>query len=303
MQILGGSKMEKLLGTDTVKRGMAQMQKGGVIMDVINAEQAKIAEAAGAVAVMALERVPSDIRAAGGVARMADPRIVDEVLNAVSIPVMAKARIGHIVEARILEAMGVDYIDESEVLTPADEEYHILKSDYTVPFVCGCRDLGEAARRIGEGASMLRTKGEPGTGNIVEAVRHMRKVQSQLRKVSIMSEDELMTEAKNLGAPYEILREIKRTGKLPVVNFAAGGIATPADAALMMELGADGVFVGSGIFKSENPERFATAIVQATTYFTDYELIGKLSKELGSAMKGIDISKLAPADRMQERGW
>lgn len=303
MQILGGSKMEKLLGTDTVKRGMAQMQKGGVIMDVINAEQAKIAEAAGAVAVMALERVPSDIRAAGGVARMADPRIVDEVLNAVSIPVMAKARIGHIVEARILEAMGVDYIDESEVLTPADEEYHILKSDYTVPFVCGCRDLGEAARRIGEGASMLRTKGEPGTGNIVEAVRHMRKVQSQLRKVSIMSEDELMTEAKNLGAPYEILREIKRTGKLPVVNFAAGGIATPADAALMMELGADGVFVGSGIFKSENPERFATAIVQATTYFTDYELIGKLSKELGSAMKGMDISKLAPAERMQDRGW
>ncbi|MBO0998578.1 pyridoxal 5'-phosphate synthase lyase subunit PdxS [Bacillus sp. SD075] len=295
--------MEKLLGTETVKRGMAQMQKGGVIMDVINAEQAKIAEASGAVAVMALERVPSDIRAAGGVARMADPRIVEEVMNAVSIPVMAKARIGHIVESRILESMGVDYIDESEVLTPADEEYHILKSDFTVPFVCGCRDLGEAARRIGEGASMLRTKGEPGTGNIVEAVRHMRKVQSQIRKVSIMSEDELMTEAKNIGAPYEILREIKRTGKLPVVNFAAGGIATPADAALMMELGADGVFVGSGIFKSENPEKFASAIVQATTYFTDYELIGRLSKELGSAMKGIDISKLAPAERMQERGW
>ncbi|MFD6441915.1 pyridoxal 5'-phosphate synthase lyase subunit PdxS, partial [Peribacillus sp. NPDC060186] len=281
----------------------AQMQKGGVIMDVINAEQAKIAEAAGAVAVMALERVPSDIRAAGGVARMADPRIVDEVLNAVSIPVMAKARIGHIVEARVLESMGVDYIDESEVLTPADEEYHLLKSDFTVPFVCGCRDLGEAARRIGEGASMLRTKGEPGTGNIVEAVRHMRKVLSQIRKVSVMSDDELMTEAKILGAPYEILREIKRTGKLPVVNFAAGGIATPADAALMMELGADGVFVGSGIFKSENPEKFATAIVQATTYYTDYELIGKLSKELGSAMKGIDISKLAPSERMQERGW
>ncbi|AXN36984.1 pyridoxal 5'-phosphate synthase lyase subunit PdxS [Peribacillus butanolivorans] len=295
--------MEKLLGTDTVKRGMAQMQKGGVIMDVINAEQAKIAEAAGAVAVMALERVPSDIRAAGGVARMADPRIVEEVLNAVSIPVMAKARIGHIVEARILESMGVDYIDESEVLTPADEEYHLLKSDFTVPFVCGCRDLGEAARRIGEGASMLRTKGEPGTGNIVEAVRHMRKVLSQIRKVSVMSDDELMTEAKILGAPYEILREIKRTGKLPVVNFAAGGIATPADAALMMELGADGVFVGSGIFKSENPEKFATAIVQATTYYTDYELIGRLSKELGSAMKGIDISKLAPSERMQERGW
>ncbi|MDQ0883972.1 pyridoxal 5'-phosphate synthase lyase subunit PdxS [Peribacillus sp. V2I11] len=295
--------MEKLLGTDIVKRGMAQMQKGGVIMDVINAEQAKIAEASGAVAVMALERVPSDIRAAGGVARMADPRIVEEVMNAVSIPVMAKARIGHIVESRVLESMGVDYIDESEVLTPADEEYHILKSDFTVPFVCGCRDLGEAARRIGEGASMLRTKGEPGTGNIVEAVRHMRKVQSQIRKVSIMSDDELMTEAKNIGAPYEILREIKRTGKLPVVNFAAGGIATPADAALMMELGADGVFVGSGIFKSENPEKFASAIVQATTYFTNYELIGRLSKELGSAMKGIDISKLAPAERMQERGW
>lgn len=303
MQILGGREMEKLLGTDAVKRGMAQMQKGGVIMDVINAEQAKIAEASGAVAVMALERVPSDIRAAGGVARMADPRIVEEVMNAVSIPVMAKARIGHIVESRVLESMGVDYIDESEVLTPADEEYHILKSDFTVPFVCGCRDLGEAARRIGEGASMLRTKGEPGTGNIVEAVRHMRKVQSQIRKVSIMSDDELMTEAKNIGAPYEILREIKRTGKLPVVNFAAGGIATPADAALMMELGADGVFVGSGIFKSENPEKFASAIVQATTYFTDYELIGRLSKELGSAMKGIDISKLAPAERMQERGW
>lgn len=303
MQILGGRKLEKLIGTDTVKRGMAQMQKGGVIMDVVNAEQAKIAEAAGAVAVMALERVPSDIRAAGGVARMADPRIVEEVLNAVSIPVMAKARIGHIVEARILESMGVDYIDESEVLTPADEEYHILKSDYTVPFVCGCRDLGEASRRIGEGASMLRTKGEPGTGNIVEAVRHMRKVQSQIRKVSMMSEDELMTEAKNIGAPYEVLKEIRKTGKLPVVNFAAGGIATPADAALMMELGADGVFVGSGIFKSENPEKFAAAIVQATTYFTDYELIGKLSKELGSAMKGIDISKLSQAERMQERGW
>ncbi|MGE7780134.1 pyridoxal 5'-phosphate synthase lyase subunit PdxS [Peribacillus sp. NPDC097264] len=295
--------MEKLVGTDTVKRGMAQMQKGGVIMDVINAEQARIAEAAGAVAVMALERVPSDIRAAGGVARMADPRIVEEVMKAVSIPVMAKARIGHIVEARILESMGVDYIDESEVLTPADEEYHILKSDYIVPFVCGCRDLGEASRRIGEGASMLRTKGEPGTGNIVEAVRHMRKVQSQIRKVCMLSEDELMTEAKSIGASYEVLKEIRRTGKLPVVNFAAGGIATPADAALMMELGADGVFVGSGIFKSENPDKFAAAIVQATTYFTDYDLIGKLSKELGSAMKGIDISKLAPAERMQERGW
>ncbi|MGG0892231.1 pyridoxal 5'-phosphate synthase lyase subunit PdxS [Cytobacillus horneckiae] len=295
--------MNKLLGTETVKRGMAQMQKGGVIMDVVNAEQAKIAEASGAVAVMALERVPSDIRAAGGVARMADPRIVEEVMNAVTIPVMAKARIGHIIEARVLEAMGVDYIDESEVLTPADEEFHILKSEYTVPFVCGCRDLGEAARRIGEGASMLRTKGEPGTGNIVEAVRHMRKVQAQIRKVTLMSDDELMTEAKNLGAPYEILREIKKNGKLPVVNFAAGGIATPADAALMMELGSDGVFVGSGIFKSENPEKFANAIVQATTHYTDYDLIGRLSQELGSTMKGIDISKLSAEERMQERGW
>ncbi len=296
-------RLEKLLGTETVKRGMAQMQKGGVIMDVVNAEQAKIAEASGAVAVMALERVPSDIRAAGGVARMADPRIVEEVMNAVTIPVMAKARIGHIVEARILESMGVDYIDESEVLTPADEEFHLLKSDFTVPFVCGCRDLGEAARRIGEGASMLRTKGEPGTGNIVEAVRHMRKVQAQVRKVTLMSDDELMTEAKILGAPYDILKQIKQAGKLPVVNFAAGGVATPADAALMMELGADGVFVGSGIFKSDNPEKFANAIVQATTYYTDYDLIGKLSKELGTAMKGIEISKLNQQDRMQERGW
>ncbi|MHC5561014.1 pyridoxal 5'-phosphate synthase lyase subunit PdxS [Bacillus spizizenii] len=295
--------MKKTLGTETVKRGMAQMQKGGVIMDVVNAEQARVAEAAGAVAVMALERVPSDIRAAGGVARMADPRIVEEVMNAVSIPVMAKARIGHIVEAKVLEAMGVDYIDESEVLTPADEEFHLLKSDFTVPFVCGCRDLGEAARRIGEGAAMLRTKGEPGTGNIVEAVRHMRKVTAQVRKISVMNEDELMTEAKVLGAPFEVLNQIQKTGKLPVVNFAAGGIATPADAALMMELGADGVFVGSGIFKSENPEKFANAIVQATTYYTDYDLINKLSKELGTAMKGIDISKLSLEERMQERGW
>ncbi|WP_137657318.1 pyridoxal 5'-phosphate synthase lyase subunit PdxS [Listeria newyorkensis] len=295
--------MEKQTGSDLVKRGMAQMQKGGVIMDVINAEQAKIAEDAGAVAVMALERVPSDIRAAGGVARMGDPRIIEEVMNAVSIPVMAKARIGHISEARVLEAMGVDYIDESEVLTPADDEFHLLKSDFTVPFVCGCRDLGEALRRIGEGASMLRTKGEPGTGNIVEAVRHMRKVNSQIRKVSVMSDDELMTEAKLVGAPYELLKEIKALGKLPVVNFAAGGVATPADAALMMELGADGVFVGSGIFKSDNPAKFANAIVQATTYYTDYELIGKLSKELGAAMKGIEISRLNPEDRMQDRGW
>ena len=290
-------------GTERVKRGMAEMQKGGVIMDVINAEQAKIAEAAGAVAVMALERVPSDIRAAGGVARMADPRIVEEVMGAVSIPVMAKARIGHIVEARVLESMGVDYIDESEVLTPADEEFHLLKSEYTVPFVCGCRDLGEAARRIGEGASMLRTKGEPGTGNIVEAVRHIRKVNAQVRKVSNMTKDELMTEAKILGAPFEVLLEINRLGRLPVVNFAAGGVATPADAALMMELGADGVFVGSGIFKSVNPEKFARAIVEATTNYQDYELIAEVSKELGIPMKGIDISKLAPQDRMQDRGW
>ncbi|MED3561288.1 pyridoxal 5'-phosphate synthase lyase subunit PdxS [Bacillus xiapuensis] len=293
----------KQLGTERVKRGMAEMQKGGVIMDVINAEQAKIAEAAGAVAVMALERVPSDIRKAGGVARMADPRIVEEVLNAVTIPVMAKARIGHIVEARVLESMGVDYIDESEVLTPADEEYHLLKSDYTVPFVCGCRDLGEAARRIGEGASMLRTKGEPGTGNIVEAVRHIRKVNAQVRRVVGMSTDELMTEAKNLGAPFELLLEIKKLGRLPVVNFAAGGVATPADAALMMELGADGVFVGSGIFKSDNPEKFARAIVEATTHYQDYKLIAEISKELGTPMKGIDIATLDASERMQERGW
>lgn len=277
--------------------------KGGVIMDVVNAEQAKIAEAAGAVAVMALEKVPADIRKSGGVARMADPRIVEEVMNAVSIPVMAKVRIGHIVEARVLEAMGVDCIDESEVLTPADEEFHLLKNEYNVPFVCGCRDLGEAARRIGEGTAMLRTKGEPGTGNIVEAVRHMRKVQAQVRKVLHLSDDELMTEAKNLQAPYEVLKQIKENGRLPVVNFAAGGVATPADAALMMQLGADGVFVGSGIFKSENPEKFANAIVQATANYENYELIGELSKELGGAMKGVDISALPQEERMQDRGW
>lgn len=290
-------------GTDRVKRGMAEMQKGGVIMDVVNAEQARIAEAAGATAVMALERVPSDIRRDGGVARMADPRITEEVMKAVTIPVMAKARIGHIVEARVLEAMGVDYIDESEVLTPADEEFHLLKDIFTVPFVCGCRNLGEAARRIGEGASMLRTKGEPGTGNIVEAVRHLRQVNAEIRKVVAMGEDELMTEARNLGASYEFLREIKRLGRLPVVNFAAGGVATPADAALMMELGADGVFVGSGIFKSDNPERFARAIVEATTHYQDYKLIAELSKDLGIAMKGIEISTIAAGERMQERGW
>ncbi|MBI0005021.1 MULTISPECIES: pyridoxal 5'-phosphate synthase lyase subunit PdxS [Gilliamella] len=295
--------MKQHTGTQTVKRGMAQMQKGGVIMDVVNAEQAKIAEQAGAVAVMALERVPSDIRAAGGVARMADPTIVEEVMKAVTIPVMAKARIGHIVEARILESMGVDYIDESEVLTPADEQYHLLKDEFTVPFVCGCRDLGEALRRIGEGASMLRTKGEPGTGNIVEAVRHMRRVNEQIRLVVGKSKDELMTFAKEIGAPYELVLQIKQLGKLPVVNFAAGGVATPADAALMMQLGADGVFVGSGIFKSQNPEKFAKAIVQATTYFDDYPRLAELSKGLGEAMKGIEISKLTESERMQDRGW
>ncbi|GEQ32538.1 pyridoxal 5'-phosphate synthase lyase subunit PdxS [Marinilactibacillus psychrotolerans] len=293
---------EKIIGSSRVKRGMAQMQKGGVIMDVVNAEQARIAEAAGAVAVMALERVPSDIRKAGGVARMANPTIVEEVMNAVSIPVMAKARIGHISEARTLEAMGVDYIDESEVLTPADEEYHLLKSEYVVPFVCGCRDLGEALRRIGEGASMLRTKGEPGTGNIVEAVRHMRKVNSQINVLTTKSNDELMTFARDIGAPYELVKEVKELGALPVVNFAAGGVATPADAALMMSLGADGVFVGSGIFKSESPEKFARAIVQATTNFENYELLAKLSKDLGEPMKGIEISHLQSEERMQDRG-
>ncbi|GMA50727.1 pyridoxal 5'-phosphate synthase subunit PdxS [Alicyclobacillus contaminans] len=290
-------------GTELVKRGMAEMQKGGVIMDVVNAEQAKIAEAAGAVAVMALERVPSDIRAAGGVARMADPTVVEEVMNAVSIPVMAKCRIGHIVEARVLESMGVDYIDESEVLTPADDKFHINKREFTVPFVCGARDLGEALRRIAEGASMIRTKGEPGTGNIIEAVKHQRMMQAQIRKIQNMSEDELVAEAKNLGAPYELVLEIHRTGKLPVVNFAAGGVATPADAALMMELGSDGVFVGSGIFKSENPEKFARAIVQATTHYKDYKLIAELSKGLGTPMKGIELSTLREEERMAARGW
>lgn len=277
--------------------------KGGVIMDVMNAEQAKIAEAAGAVAVMALERVPSDIRAAGGVARMADPTIMEEVIKAVKIPVMAKARIGHFIEAKVLEALGADYIDESEVLTPADEVFHIDKTAFTVPFVCGARNLGEALRRIGEGASMIRTKGEPGTGNIVEAVRHMRMMVSQIRAVQSMSKDELMTEAKNLGAPYELLLKVHETGKLPVVNFAAGGVATPADAALMMHLGSDGVFVGSGIFKSDNPEKFAKAIVQATKNYTDYALIAEVSKNLGTPMRGIDIATLQPAERMQERGW
>jgi len=272
-------------------------------MDVMNAEQAKVAEAAGASAVMALERVPADIRAAGGVARMADPTIVEEVMKVVSIPVMAKARIGHFVEAKVLESLGVDYLDESEVLTPADEVFHINKKEFTVPFVCGARDLGEALRRIGEGASMIRTKGEPGTGNIVEAVRHMRMIWSQIRKVQSLAKDELMAEAKNLGAPYELLAFVHENGKLPVVNFAAGGVATPADAALMMHLGADGVFVGSGIFKSDSPEKFAKAIVEATTHYTDYALIANLSKNLGTPMKGIEISKLNASERMQDRGW
>ncbi|GAB4072049.1 pyridoxal 5'-phosphate synthase lyase subunit PdxS [Barrientosiimonas marina] len=286
---------------DEQKQGAVEMPQRGVIMDVVNAEQAKIAEDAGAVAVMALERVPSDIRAAGGVARMASPEITKEVMNAVSIPVMAKARIGHIVEARVMEAMGVDYIDESEVLTPADDTYHIQKSAYTVPFVCGCRNLGEAARRMTEGASMLRTKGEPGTGNIIEAVRHMRQVQSEVRKLTAMSSDEVMTYAKEIGAPYNQLLAIKAQGRLPVTNYAAGGVATPADAALMMELGADGVFVGSGIFKSDNPQKLANAIVQATSHYTDYQLIGELSQDLGTAMKGIDVGTLEGQDRMQER--
>ncbi|MCT6925587.1 MAG: pyridoxal 5'-phosphate synthase lyase subunit PdxS [Metasolibacillus sp.] len=278
------------------------MNYGGVIMDVINAEQARIAEAAGAVAVMALERVPSDIRAAGGVARMADPRIIKEVQEAVAIPVMAKARIGHISEARVLEALNIDFVDESEVLSPADEEFHLLKSSFKVSFVCGARNLGEAARRIGEGAKMLRTKGEPGTGNIVEAVRHLREVNAQVQKIIHLDSAELMTEARELGAPYEVLLAIKEAKRLPVINYAAGGVATPADAALMMELGADGVFVGSGIFKSENPEQFAKAIVQATANYQDYELIAHLSNGLGTPMKGIDLSTLPTHERMATRG-
>ena len=282
---------------------LSEKLRGGVIMDVVNAEEAKIAERAGAVAVMALEAVPSDIRKMGGVARMANPSIIKEVQAAVSIPVMAKGRIGHISEARVLEALGVDYIDESEVLTPADEVFYLNKFDFKTPFVCGCRNLGEAARRLGEGTTMLRTKGEPGTGNIVEAVRHMRQVNRDVNRILSMSEDELMTEAKNIGAPVDVLLAIKEYGRLPVLNFAAGGVATPADAALMMELGADGVFVGSGIFKSENPEKFARAIVQATENYTDYALIAELSEDLGAAMKGIDVRTLEESERMSERGW
>lgn len=279
------------------------MLKGGVIMDVVNAEQAKIAEEAGAVAVMALERVPADIRAAGGVARMADPKIIKEIMKAVTIPVMAKARIGHFVEAQILEALGVDYIDESEVLTPADESYHINKLNFKVPFVCGARNLGEALRRIGEGAAMIRTKGEPGTGNIVEAVRHIRQVMDEIRRLINLPKEELMAQAKELGAPFELLQEVAQKGRLPVVNFAAGGVATPADAALMMQLGADGIFVGSGIFKSDNPKIRAKAIVEATTHYDNPKMIAQVSEGLGEAMKGIEISQIAVAERMQDRGW
>lgn len=286
-----------------VKTGLAEMLKGGVIMDVTTPEQAKIAEEAGACAVMALERVPADIRAAGGVARMADPTIIKNIMDAVSIPVMAKARIGHFVEAQILEALGVDYIDESEVLTPADDLYHIDKHKFKVPFVCGARNLGEALRRIGEGAAMIRTKGEPGTGNVVEAVRHMRCVMAEIRRLSTMPREELMTAAKEMGAPYDLVLYVAEHGKLPVVNFAAGGIATPADAALMMQLGCDGIFVGSGIFKSSDPVKRARAIVLATTHYNDPEMLAKISHNLGEPMPGIEISAIAEAERMQERGW
>jgi len=278
-----------------------EMPKRGVIMDVINVEEAKIAEAAGACAVMALERVPSDIRKEGGVARTTDPALIESIQAAVSIPVMAKVRIGHIAEARILEALNIDYIDESEVLTPADDVYHLLKSDYKVPFVCGCRNLGEALRRLGEGAKMLRTKGEPGTGNIVEAVRHMREVNAQIRALTTKSDDELMVFARDIQAPYELVKQVKELGRLPVVNYAAGGVATPADAVLMMLLGADGVFVGSGIFKSENPEKFARAIVEATKNYEDFELLAKLSRNLGTPMRGLEISKIDESEIMSGR--
>jgi pyridoxal 5'-phosphate synthase pdxS subunit len=291
------------VGTVKLKRGLAQMLKGGVIMDVTTASQAKIAEDAGACAVMALERVPADIRKEGGVARMADPLKVKEIMEAVTIPVMAKARIGHFVEAQLLEALGVDYIDESEVLTPADERYHINKHIFKVPFVCGCRDLGEALRRIGEGAAMIRTKGEAGTGNVVEAVRHMRAVMDGIRILQATPEEELMTAAKDLGAPYELVVEVRTIGRLPVVNFSAGGIATPADAALMMQLGCDGNFVGSGIFKSDDPAKRAKAIVEATTHYKDADVIARVSEGIGEAMKGLDIRKLPEAELLQTRGW
>ncbi len=286
-----------------LNKNLAQMLKGGVIMDVTTAKEAEIAQAAGAVAVMALERVPSDIRKQGGVARMSDPKIIKEIKSAVTIPVMAKCRIGHIVEAQVLEALNVDFIDESEVLTPADESFHIDKHAFRVPFVCGARNLGEALRRIGEGAAMIRTKGEAGTGNVVEAVRHMRTIMAEIRRLSTLPAEEWMTAAKELGAPYDLVAKVAETGKLPVVNFAAGGIATPADAALMMQLGSEGVFVGSGIFKSSDPEKRAKAIVKAATYFDKPEIIAEVSEDLGEAMKGIDISELEPKDRLAERGW
>ncbi len=290
-------------GTLRVKTGLAEMLKGGVIMDVVTAEQARIAEDAGAVAVMALERVPADIRAAGGVARMADPAKIQEIMDAVSIPVMAKCRIGHFVEAQVLQAIGVDYIDESEVLTPADEEHHVDKWQFTVPFVCGCRDLGEALRRIAEGAAMLRTKGEPGTGNVVEAVRHMRTLTDQIAWLKGLRSEQLYAAAKDLQAPYELVKWVAENGKLPVVNFSAGGIATPADAAMMMQLGCDGVFVGSGIFKSGDPAKRARAIVEATTHYDDPDVIARVSRDLGEPMVGINISEIPEAERMQERGW
>jgi pyridoxal 5'-phosphate synthase pdxS subunit len=290
-------------GTWKVKTGLAQMLKGGVIMDVVSPEHARIAQEAGACAVMALERVPADIRAAGGVARMADPSVIEAIMKTVSIPVMAKCRIGHFVEAQALEALGVDYIDESEVLTPADESHHVWKHDFKVPFVCGCRNLGEALRRIGEGAAMIRTKGEAGTGNIVEAVRHIRAVMDGIRKLVNTPQDELMAAAKELEAPFELVNDVHKTGKLPVVNFAAGGVATPADAALMMQLGADGVFVGSGIFKSSNPEVRAKAIVEATTHYQDPKIIAEVSKNLGEAMAGLDIKQIPAEELLARRGW
>ena len=295
--------MEKERGTFAVKKGLAQMLKGGVIMDVVTPEHARIAEEAGAVAVMALERVPADIRAHGGVARMSDPALIEQIMESVTIPVMAKCRIGHFVEAQILEALGVDYIDESEVLTPADEAHHIDKHPFRIPFVCGCRDLGEALRRIGEGAAMIRTKGEAGTGDVIEAVRHARAVLGEIRKLQNTPDEELMTYSKQIGAPFELVRETKELGRLPVVNFAAGGLATPADAALMMQLGVDGVFVGSGIFKSGDPARRAKAIVEATTHFANPEILAEVSKGLGEPMIGIGVSDLPQAERLAVRGW
>jgi pyridoxal 5'-phosphate synthase pdxS subunit len=295
--------MEQKTGSFEVKKGLAQMLKGGVIMDVVNAEHAKIAEDAGACAVMALERVPADIRADGGVARMSDPDMIQKIMEAVTIPVMAKCRIGHFVEAQILESIGVDYIDESEVLTPADEAHHIYKHDFKVPFVCGCRNLGEALRRIGEGAAMIRTKGEAGTGDVVEAVRHARAVLGDIRRLQNMPEEEVMAFAKDLGAPFELVMEVRKLGHLPVVNFAAGGIATPADAALMMQLGVDGVFVGSGIFKSGDPAKRAAAIVKATTHYKDPAILAEVSRNLGEAMVGRQISSMPDADKIATRGW